>query len=77
MIRRACLCLVTSLSVILNTAGCTPTPSSVPHLHSEAVKDHILSLGVRPTPHIVVVDTKKQILTVLENDQVKKVYTIS
>lgn len=76
MIPRPCLFLFTSLAVILHTVGCAQTPT-IPRLRSEAVKQHILSLGVSPTPHIVVVDTKKQLLTVLENDQVKKVYTIS
>lgn len=67
--------LAGALLLLLN-CGCNSTPA-VPHVPHDKVHEHISSLGVKPTDHILMVDTKKQTLAVLHNGQVKKTYTIS
>lgn len=62
--------------LLLLSFGCTCT-SAVPHVPPEKVHEHISSLGVQPTEHILMVDTKKQILAVLHNGTIKKTYSIS
>ncbi len=61
--------------LVLGLSGCAT--SAVPHVPPEKVREHISKLGIQPTPQIVVVDTKKQILALLENNRIKNIYTIS
>lgn len=61
--------------LLFGSSGCGPAP--IRPVPLEQVKNHISSMGVKPTPQILVVDTKKQTLAVLQNDKVKKLYTIS
>jgi lipoprotein-anchoring transpeptidase ErfK/SrfK len=67
---------LTGILLLILNAGCTSTPA-VPHVLPDKVHEHITSLGVQPSDHIIMVDTKKQTLAVLHKGQVKKVYTIS
>lgn len=62
--------------VFFLSCGCTCT-SAVPHVPPEKVYEHISSLGVQPTEHILMVDTKKQTLALLHNGAIKKTYTVS
>jgi lipoprotein-anchoring transpeptidase ErfK/SrfK len=64
------------LILIIGLNGCD-CALAIPHVPPKQVKEHIASLGVKPTPHIVVVDTKKQTLSLVHNDQIKKIYKIS
>lgn len=67
--------MVTGLIFLIGSSGCSATPvCSIP---PEKVKEHINTLGVQPTSQIIVVDTKKQTLALLQNDQIKKTYKIS
>lgn len=62
--------------LLLLSCGCHCT-SAVPHISPEKVPEYITSLGINPTEHILMVDTKKQTLSVLHNGITKKTYTIS
>ncbi|HXH55215.1 MAG TPA: L,D-transpeptidase, partial [Gammaproteobacteria bacterium] len=68
---------ITTVTLVLwLSCGCTRT-SAVPQVPAEKVHEHISSLGVQPTEHILMVDTKKQTLAVLHNGKIKNTYTIS
>jgi lipoprotein-anchoring transpeptidase ErfK/SrfK len=56
------------------SACCNP---NVPYVPPEQVKDHIVTMGVQPSETIIVVDTKKQTLNLVENNKIKKSYVIS
>ena len=73
---QTCLKKTTVNLLFLLCCGCTRT-SAVPHIPPEKVHEHITSLGVQPTEHILMVDTKKQTLAVLHDGSIKKTYTIS
>lgn len=73
-LRSVTLLMSMTLSVFMNGCACAFSTPSIP---PEKIKAHIASLGVKPTPHIVVVDSKKQTLALLEYDRIKKIYTIS
>jgi lipoprotein-anchoring transpeptidase ErfK/SrfK len=68
--------LMTLTLFLLLIGGCTPT-SAVPNVPPEKVQEHITSLGIQPTQHIIMVDTRKQTLALLHQGQIKKTYTIS
>jgi lipoprotein-anchoring transpeptidase ErfK/SrfK len=65
-----------TLIVLMSTGCCTPT-SAIPRIPPEKIKEHISALGIAPTSSILLVDTQKQILSVFQGDQVKKIYQIS
>lgn len=56
------------------SAGCAP---KVPYLPPQNVAQHISKMGIGPTPEIIVVDSRKQTLTIVKGDQVKKTFTIA
>lgn len=60
--------------LLLSCSACGP---SVPRVAPEKIKEHFSEMGVSPTPHVLVVDTKKQTMALLQDNKVKKVYTIS
>ena len=62
--------------LFLLCCGCTRT-SAVPHMPPEKVPEHISALGVKPTEHILIVNTKQQTLAVLHQGTLKKTYSIS
>ncbi len=68
--------VLVSLMLVLNF-GCSAATSRVPYVPPEKLKDHVLSMGLKPTPNMVLVDTKKQTLAIIADNKVKKVYTIS
>lgn len=56
-------------------AGCTP---KIPEVPPEKLHEYITTtMGISPSPAIVYVDTKKQMLALIENNKIKKKYTIS
>lgn len=68
---RALIIAAVSLSTLV---GCA---TAVPYVPPEKLKSHVTSLGIDPTPQMILVDTKQQTLSVLENNQVRHVYKIS
>lgn len=64
------------LSVVLCTSACASHPS-IKHVPPEQIRNHIQSLGVVPTSHVIIVDTDKQELYLLKNNIVTQVYTVS
>lgn len=68
--------ILTGALLFLLNCGCASTPA-VPYVPPEKVHEHISTLGVQPTDHILMVDTKKQTLAVLHKGQIKKLYTVS
>ncbi len=57
------------------SAGCSP---KVPYLSPNQVSQYIhKKMGVGPTREIIVVDARKQTLSIIKDDQVKKTYTIA
>ena len=68
---------VIGTSISLICSGCSSPTSAVPHIPTERVKEHISSLGIKPTSKILLVDTQNQTLAILQDDEVKKIYTIS
>jgi len=68
--------LLLSGILLLSSFGCCPTPR-VPYVPPEKLKEHVTSMGLKPSPHLILVDTKKQTLALIEDEKVKKVYTIS
>lgn len=73
---QSCVQLLTGLIFALATTGCAQT-SAVPCVPPTELHGYVSSLNVKPTPQMVLVNTKKQTLTVLQNNQIKKVYKIS
>jgi lipoprotein-anchoring transpeptidase ErfK/SrfK len=67
--------LLAGLLLLLSSSGCGPVP--ITPVPIEKVPEHIGKLGVKPTSKILVVDTRKQTLTVLQNKQIEKIYSIS
>ncbi len=67
--------LMTALTLLV-TSGCATT-TAVPYVPLQYIKQHVASLGVEPTPKIIVVDTKDQTLTIVHDDNIQKVYKIS
>lgn len=74
------------VKIVILMLGCSPLGASPyfkgnvftpPPLTPDSIKAKIIALGVNPTPHILVVDSKKQTLVVLHQDQIKKIYKIS
>lgn len=66
----------TMLLGLLGGCGCAAAPT-VPYVPPEQLTAYITSMGVKPTQKMILVDTKKQALVVLENNKIKKKYTIS
>jgi lipoprotein-anchoring transpeptidase ErfK/SrfK len=67
--------LLASSIFLVGSSACNSGPvCSIP---PNKVKEQISKLGVKPTPDIIVVDTKKQTLALVHNDAIKKVYSIS
>lgn len=62
--------------ILVSLTGCATT-AAIPSLPPEKVSSHIETLGVAPTPHLIVIDTQKQTLRVLNNNEIKHIYTIS
>jgi len=62
--------------ILVGLSGCTTT-TAVPLLTPDKVSSHISTLGVNPTPHLIVVDTQKQTLSILKNNEITQVYSIS
>lgn len=62
------------LSFLSLSAGCSP---KVPYLQPNQVSHYIGKLGVGPTREIIVVDARKQTLSIVKGDEVKKTYTIA
>lgn len=56
------------------SAGCSP---KVPYLQPDQVAQYIGKLGVGPTREIIVVDARKQTLSIVKGEEVKKIYTIA
>lgn len=56
------------------SAGCSP---KIPYLPPQQVAHHISKMGVGPTAEIIVVDARKQTLSIVKGDQIKKTYTIA
>ena len=52
--------------IMLFCSGCCSPTSAVPHIPPEKIKDHISSLGIKPTPQILLVDTQRQTLAILQ-----------
>ncbi len=73
---QGCRRLFIEITLLLGLCGCATT-SAVPRVQPEQLVQHISSLGVQPTPRMVLVDTQNQTLTILENEKIKKTYTIS
>jgi len=69
--------LFISTLIMLFCSGCCSPTSAVPHIPPEKIKDHISSLGIKPTSQILLVDTQRQTLAILQDNQIKKIYTIS
>jgi lipoprotein-anchoring transpeptidase ErfK/SrfK len=66
--------LVFCFVLILGFAGCaTPVPKIAP----ENLPSHLETMGVDPSPKMIVVDSKTQTLTLINNNQIEKKYTIS
>jgi len=61
--------------LLLSTSGCGP--EQICRVPTGMVHEHITSLGVEPTPHIIVVDVKKQKMTLLKDNKIKKTYVVS
>lgn len=57
--------------------GCTACIPSVPRVPPEKIKEHCAGLGVNPTQHLLVVDTKKQTMALMKDNKIKKIYHIS
>ena len=62
------------LSLFLSGTGCS---SPVPYLSPDKVPEQICKLGLQPTHDIIVVDAKKQTLTLVKNSKIQKTYHIS
>ncbi len=73
---QTCLKFFLASLLFLISCGCTCT-SAVPHIPPEKMHEHLSALGVQPTEHVLVVDTKKQTLAVLHHGVIQKTYTIS
>lgn len=73
---QAYLHMVLCALLLLGSWGCCST-YAVPHVPPEKAKEHIESMGIPATNHLVLVDTKKQIMSLIHNDKVKKIYKIS
>lgn len=56
------------------SAGCSP---KVPYVPPHQVAQHISKMGFGPTREIIVVDARKQTLSVVKGDQIKKTFTIA
>ena len=58
--------------------SCTACAHKVPHVPPEQLHAFIKQyMGINPSPSIVYVDTKKQTLSLIENDKVKKTFVIA
>jgi lipoprotein-anchoring transpeptidase ErfK/SrfK len=70
--------LINSIFVLLSvsmSAGCS---HKIPYLPPNQVANYISSkMGVGPTREIIVVDARKQTLSIVKGDQVKKTFTIA
>lgn len=64
------------LTGIVFCTGCANAYEKM-YVPPHEIPAHISKLGVTPTPNILVVDTKKQTLVLMENNAIKKSYTIS
>ncbi len=62
--------------ILTLTIGCANI-NCVPRVAPEQLPEHVSAMGVKPTPEMILVDTKKQTLAVLQNGKIKKTYTIS
>lgn len=63
-------------TILLGLTGCAQTVA-IPSLPPEKVNAHIETLGVTPSSHLIVIDTKAQTLAVLKDNRIKHTYTIS
>lgn len=68
--------LLIEILLLMGLSGCATT-SAVPNIPPERLVHHISAMGIKPTSRIVLVDTQKQTLSILENEKVKKTYIIS
>jgi hypothetical protein len=73
---RVSLRIMLSSILLLSNSACA-SKTHIPYVPPEQITQHLQSMGVDPTPHILLVDTKKQQLALIHGDQVKKIYTIS
>jgi len=60
----------------LHTVGCYAKPK-VACVAPDKLPQHISSLGIKPTSHMILVDAKKQKMSVIHNGKIEKEYTIS
>lgn len=66
--------LIFAAVLIFGFAGCART---LPKVAPEKLSDHLTAIGVRPSPKMIHVDSKTQILSVLINNRIEKQFTIS
>lgn len=64
------------LSFVLWCTGCASAYEKM-YVPPHQVPEHISKLGVKPTENILIVDTKQQTLAIMQNNNIKKTYTIS
>jgi lipoprotein-anchoring transpeptidase ErfK/SrfK len=64
------------LSGVISCTGCVSAYEKM-YVPPEQLPAHISKLGVTPTQNILVVDTQKQTMVLMENNTIKKSYTIS
>lgn len=62
------------LLALSTTTGCS---AQVPYLPPDKVPAHLAKLGVAPTQEVIVVDAKKQTLTILKDSKVHKTFVIA
>lgn len=79
MIRLKTLFQISCAMLIPSTVFCTGCTSAYERMYvpPEQVPAHISKMGVCPTKNILIVDTQKQTLALLEQNKIKKSYTIS
>lgn len=65
--------------LLLTSVFCTGCATSYEKMYvpPEQLPQHITKLGITPTSNILVVDTQKQTLVLMEQNKIKKSYTIS
>ncbi len=67
--------MLCAITVLLCSSACMS--STVKHVPPEHIREHIQAFGIKPTQHILIVDTAKQELAHLIGNQLKTTYTIS
>lgn len=71
--------LYSKISLLLASLFCMGCATCYEKMYvpPEKIPEHISKLGVAPTPNILIVDTQKQTLVLMEKNKIKKSYTIS